>query len=104
MDFGLVMDAVFGTFGQAVVLDPDGLAVAATAIVRRPDADPEFQAIRTRVRTVTLELRASDLSALDGFGDGDVIGMADGERRTVKGPLRYADPDRLVALVDTVAE
>lgn len=98
------VDASFRAFGRTVVLDPDALAVPVLAIVRAPDTDPEFQAIRTRLRSVTLEIRVASLAALPWLGDGSVIELPDGERRKVKGPLRHDDPDRLVALIDTVAE
>lgn len=101
----LALRAVRDTFGEVVTIDPDGVAVTVKAIARRPDREEGVYGIRPRQPTVTLEIITADLSA---FGlelvEGDVIEMADHERRQVKGVPEYLDSQRLVLLVDTVAE
>jgi hypothetical protein len=101
----LALAAVRDVLGEPVTYDPDGVAVAVKAVVRRPDVDLDAFGMALTAPTVTLEIVASDLVAPDiEIAAGDVIEMASGERRLVKAVPRYLDSQRLVLLVDTVSE
>ena len=95
---GLAIDAGFSTFGEDVVIDPDGSPVTVRAIRSAPDSIDQFGSARFRSETVTLKIRAADAAGLQ---MGSLIDVGS-ERREVQQKPRYDDPLRLVALVDTV--
>lgn len=92
------IDATFRRFGKSAVLDPDAAAIPVTVIRAQPDTDRGFAEIRVRSQTNVFEIRASEIG---GYGKGAVLEF-EGGRFRVQAPPEYEDPDRLVAILDTV--
>lgn len=101
----LALGAVRDAFGEPVTIDPDGAAVTVKAVVRRPDDAVDAFGVTVTAPTLTLEILAADLEAAGvEISAGDVIETSTGERRLVKADPRRLDGQRLVVLIDTVAE
>lgn len=97
-DPSLPVDAAFAALGREILILDGGAPRRARAIVRNQDEVERFQSRQVIGEAMTFEIRAADMG---GVSAGSILSY-DGQDRKVVGVPEFADPDRLVAIVNTV--